>query len=65
MLVFGYVLGEILVIIVFEMFDFFVIENLDVKIILDMIKKILFVFGIFVMFVKVENSNIVGGDYFM
>lgn len=65
MLVPGYALGEIPAITVPEMPDFSVTENPDAKITLDMTKKISSVPGISVTPVKVENSNIVGGDYSM
>ena len=65
MLVPGYPLGEIPAITVPEMPDFSVTENPDAKITLDMTKKISSVPGISVTPVKVENSNIVGGDYSM
>ena len=65
MLVPGYALGEIPAITVPEMPDLSVTENPDAKITLDMTKKISSVPGINVTPVKVENSNIVGGDYSM
>ena len=65
MLVPGYALGEIPPITAPEMPDLSVTENPDVKITLDMTKKISSVPGINVTPVKVENSNIVGGDYSM
>ena len=65
MLVPGYALGEIPPITAPEMPDFSVTENPDAKITLDMTKKISSVPGINVKPVKVENSNIVGGDYSM
>ncbi|WP_339121180.1 OmpA family protein [Fusobacterium nucleatum] len=65
MLVPGYALGEIPAITVPEMPDLSVTENPDAKITLDMTKKISSVPGISVTPVKVENSNIVGGDYSM
>ena len=63
MLVPGYALGEIPPITAPEMTDLSVTENPDAKITLDMTKKISSVPGINVTPVKVENSNIVGGDY--
>ena len=65
MLVPGYALGEIPPITAPEMPDLSVTENPDAKITLDMNKKISSVPGINVTPVKVENSNIVGGDYSM
>lgn len=65
MLVPGYALGEIPAITAPEMPDLSVTENPDAKITLDMTKKISSVPGISVTLVKVENSNIVGGDYSM
>ena len=65
MLVPGYALGEIPPITAPEMPDLSVTENPDAKITLDMTKKISAVPGISVTPVKVENSNIVGGDYSM
>ena len=65
MLVPGYALGEIPPIAAPEMPDLSVTENPDAKITLDMTKKISSVPGINVTPVKVENSNIVGGDYSM
>ena len=65
MLVPGYTLGEIPPITAPEMPDLSVTENPDAKITLDMTKKISSVPGINVTPVKVENSNIVGGDYSM
>ena len=65
MLVPGYALGEIPPITAPEMPDLSVTENPDAKITLDMTKKISSVPGITVTPVKVENSNIVGGDYSM
>ena len=65
MLVPGYALGEIPPITAPEMPDLSVTENPDAKITLDMTKKISSVPGISVTPVKVENSNIVGGDYSM
>ena len=65
MLVPGYALGEIPPIAAPEMPDLSVKENPNAKITLDMTKKISAVPGISVTPVKVENSNIVGGDYSM
>ena len=65
MLVPGYALGEIPPITAAEMPNLSVTENPDAKITLDMTKKISSVPGINVTPVKVENSNIVGGDYSM
>ncbi|WP_338973190.1 OmpA family protein [Fusobacterium vincentii] len=65
MLVPGYALGEIPPITAPEIPDLSVTENPDAKITLDMTKKISSVPGISVTPVKVENSNIVGGDYSM
>lgn len=65
MLVPGYALGEIPPITAPEMPDLSVTENPDAKITLDMTKKISSVSGINVTPVKIENSNIVGGDYSM
>ncbi|MCG6842439.1 OmpA family protein [Fusobacterium nucleatum] len=65
MLVPGYALGEIPAITAPEIPDLSVTENPDAKITLDMTKKISSVPGISVTPVKVENSNIVGGDYSM
>lgn len=65
MLVLGYALGEIPPITAPEMPDLSVKENPNAKITLDMTKKISAVPGISVTPVKVENSNIVGGDYSM
>lgn len=65
MLVPGYALGEIPPITAPEMPDLSVKENPNAKITLDMTKKISAVHGISVTPVKVENSNIVGGDYSM
>lgn len=65
MLVPGYALGEIPPITAPEIPDLSVTENPDAKITLDMTKKISSVPGINVTPVKVENSNIVGGDYSM
>ena len=63
MLVPGYALGEIPPIAAPEMPDLSVKENPNAKITLDMTKKIAAVPGINVTPVKVENGNIVGGDY--
>jgi len=65
MLVPGYALGEIPFIAAPEMPDLSIKENPNAKITLDMTKKISSVPGISVTPVKVENSNIVGGDYSM
>ena len=65
MLVPGYALGEIPFIAAPEMPDLTIKENPNAKITLDMTKKISSVPGISVTPVKVENSNIVGGDYSM
>ena len=65
MLVPGYALGEIPPIAAPEMPDLSVKENPNAKITLDMTQKISAVPGINVTPVKVENSNIVGGDYSM
>ena len=63
MLVPGYALGEIPPITAPEMPDLSVKENPNAKITLDMTQKISAVPGINVTPVKVENGNIVGGDY--
>ena len=63
MLVSGYALGEIPAITAPEMPDLSVKENPNAKITLDMTQKISAVPGINVTPVKVENGNIVGGDY--
>ena len=63
MLVSGYALGEIPPIAAPEMPDLSVKENPNAKITLDMTQKISAVPGINVTPVKVENGNIVGGDY--
>jgi len=63
MLVPGYTLGEIPPIAAPEMPDLSVKENPNAKITLDMTQKISAVPGINVTPVKVENGNIVGGDY--
>ncbi|RRD28435.1 OmpA family protein [Fusobacterium canifelinum] len=65
MLVPGYALGEIPPITIPEVPDLSVKENPNAKITLDMTKKISAVPGISVTPVRVENSNIVGGDYTM
>ena len=65
MLIPGYALGEIPLIAAPEMPDLSMKENPNAKITLDMTKKISSVPGISVTPVKVENSNIVGGDYSM
>ena len=65
MLVPGYALGEIPTITIPEIPDLSIKENPNAKITLDMTKKISAVPGISVTPVKVENSNIVGGDYSM
>ena len=61
----GYALGEIPPITIPEVPDLSVKENPNAKITLDMTKKISAVPGISVTPVRVENSNIVGGDYTM
>ena len=65
MIVPGYALGEIPAITIPEVPDLSVKENPNAKITLDMTKKISAVPGISVTPVRVENSNIVGGDYTM
>ena len=65
MLVPGYALGEIPTITIPEIPDLSIKENPNAKITLDMTKKISAVPGISVTPVRVENSNIVGGDYTM
>ena len=65
MLVPGYALGEIPAITIPEIPDLSIKENPNAKITLDMTKKISAVPGISVTPVRVENSNIVGGDYTM
>ena len=65
MLVPGYALGEIPAITIPEVPDLSVKENPNAKITLDMTKKISAVPSISVTPVRVENSNIVGGDYTM
>lgn len=61
----GYALGEIPSITIPEIPNLSVSENSDAKIILDMTKKISSVPGVSVTPVRIENSNIVGGDYTM
>lgn len=65
MLVPGYALGEIPVISLPEMPNLSVTENPGAKITLNMTKKISSVPGITITPVKVENSNIIGGNYSM
>ena len=65
MLIPGYALGEIPTITIPEIPDLSIKENPNAKITLDMTKKISAVPGISVTPVRVENSNIVGGDYTM
>lgn len=65
MIVPGYALGEIPPITTPEIPDLSITENPDAKITLDMTKIISSLPGISVTPVKVENSNIVGGDYSM
>lgn len=65
MLVPGYALGEIPAITIPKIPDFSIKENPNAKITLDMTKKISAVPGISVTPVRVENGNIVGGDYTM
>ena len=65
MIVPGYALGEIPAISIPEIPNLSVSENPDAKITLDMAKKISSVPGITISPVKVEDSNIVGGSYFM
>ena len=65
MLVSGYALGEIPHIPIPEIPDLSVTENPDAKLTLSTVKKISAVPGITITPVKVENSNIVGGDYSM
>lgn len=65
MLVPGYALGEIPAITIPEIPDLSIKENPNAKITLDMTKKISAVPGISVTPVRVENGNIVGGDYTM
>ena len=61
----GYALGEIPSITIPEIANLSVSENPDAKITLDMTKKISSVPGITISPVKVENGNIVGGNYSM
>ena len=63
MLVPGYALGEIPPITAPEMPDLSVKENPNAKITLDMTQKISAVPGINVTPVRIENGNILGGDY--
>ena len=63
MLVPGYVLGEIPPITAPEMPDLSVKENPNAKITLDMTEKISAIPGINVTPVRIENGNILGGDY--
>lgn len=63
MLVPGYALGEIPPITAPEMPDLSVKENPNAKITLDMTKKISAIPGINVTPVRIENGNILGGDY--
>lgn len=65
MLVPDYALGEIPAITIPEIPDLSIKENPNAKITLDMTKKISAVPGISVTPVRVENGNIVGGDYTM
>ena len=65
MLVPGYALGEIPIISLPEMPNLSVTENPGAKITLNMTKKISSVPGITITPVKVENSNIIGGNYSM
>ena len=65
MIVPGYALGEIPPVAMPEIPNLSVSENPDAKITLDMTSKISSVPGITVSPVKVEDSNIVGGDYSM
>lgn len=65
MIVSGYALGEIPPVAMPEIPNLSVSENPDAKITLDMTSKISSVPGITVSPVKVEDSNIVGGDYSM
>ena len=65
MLVPGYALGEIPVISLPEMPNLSVTENPGAKITLNMTRKISSVPGITITPVKVENSNIIGGNYSM
>ena len=61
----GYALGEIPVISLPEMPNLSVTENPGAKITLNMTKKISSVPGITITPVKIENSNIIGGNYSM
>ena len=63
MLVPGYALGEIPPITAPEMPDLSVKENPNAKITLDMTQKISAIPGINVTPVRIENGNILGGDY--
>ena len=63
MLVSGYALGEIPPIAAPEMPDLSVKENPNAKITLDMTEKISAIPGINVTPVRIENGNILGGDY--
>ncbi|WP_335995791.1 OmpA family protein [Fusobacterium polymorphum] len=63
MLVPGYALGEIPPIAAPEMPDLSVKENPNAKITLDMTEKISAIPGINVTPVRIENGNILGGDY--
>ena len=63
MLVLGYALGEIPPITAPEMPDLSVKENPNAKITLDMTEKISAIPGINVTPVRIENGNILGGDY--
>ena len=65
MLVPGYALGEIPIISLPKMPNLSVTENPGAKITLNMTKKISSVPGITITPVKVENSNIIGGNYSM
>ena len=61
----GYALGEIPLISLPEMPNLSVTENPAAKITLDMMKKISSVPGITITPVRVEDSNIIGGNYSM
>ncbi|MHB9297498.1 OmpA family protein [Fusobacterium polymorphum] len=63
MLVLGYALGEIPPITAPEMPDLSVKENPNAKITLDMTERISAIPGINVTPVRIENGNILGGDY--
>ena len=63
MLVPGYALGEIPPITIPEVPDLSVKENPNAKITLDMTEKISAIPGINVTPVRIENGNILGGDY--